>query len=138
MNWLLLVLLSIIFWGVGNFLPKVASRYMGVREILFYIFIGSMIVSAFYIIWYLKFNPKISWNPKPIFMALLGGVLGSMGILFFLGALTQKDASVVAPLAALSPLVTVLLSWLLLKEPMFATRIIGIIFSLLALWLLSR
>jgi transporter family protein len=62
----------------------------------------------------------------------------AFGLLCFLNALTVGAATVVVPLTALYPLVTVILSWALLRENLTPRHLAGIALALLAGWLLSK
>jgi bacterial/archaeal transporter family protein len=69
--------------------------------------------------------------------ALLAGVAGSIGSIFFYLALKKGKTSAVVPLTALYPLITLALSVLFLKEEIFGVRIVGVILALVANLLLS-
>jgi len=71
-------------------------------------------------------------------LALLGGILTCLGNIAYYAALTrgEKVATVVS-LTALYPLVTVLLAMLLLGEKLNPVQMLGVMISLVAIWLFN-
>ncbi len=61
----------------------------------------------------------------------------AVGLLLFLEALSKGPATVVVPLTALYPAVTVVLSRLFLKEALTWRHLVGLALALAAAWLLS-
>ncbi len=73
-----------------------------------------------------------------IFWAFLTGILGGVGNLAFFQALVKGgNASVVAPVTALFPMVTVLLAIIFLKERLGRIQWIGLALAFVAIYLLS-
>jgi len=81
---------------------------------------------------------SIHWQPVGVAAARGAGVCMAFGVLCFFRALAQGAASQVVPLSALYPLVTVTLSWLLLRESFNLRRLAGVGLALTAVWLLSK
>jgi len=75
---------------------------------------------------------------KGVFWAFLTGVLGGLGNLAFFEALVKGgQASVVAPVTALFPMVTVLLAMLFLKERLGRVQWVGLALAFVAIYFLS-
>jgi transporter family protein len=72
-----------------------------------------------------------------ILVALLAGVLGSGGAIMFFLALQHGRASLVVPLSALYPAVTILLSFIFLNERPSPAQGLGIFLALVASLLLG-
>ena len=70
-------------------------------------------------------------------MAVLTGVSGLVGFLFYLTALRTGKASVVITLTALYPFLSTLLAFVILKEPISARKLVGFGFALVAIVLFS-
>jgi len=86
------------------------------------------------------FHTSFDFQPKSMDhnYAVLGGIAASVGALFFYFAISKGDASKVVCITAMYPVVTVLLSFLVLKEPMNLAKTTGIIFALIGIFLLSK
>ena len=81
----------------------------------------------------------IPWQPAGLAAALGAGLCMAFGLLYFLKALSAGGtASLVVPLTALYPMVTVVLSWLVLHEDFTLRRLAGVALALVAVWLLSK
>jgi transporter family protein len=76
-------------------------------------------------------------HPKGVLFAVLTGISGVVGTLFYFAAATRGKISVVVSLTALYPLITILLAAFILKEPVTLKQIIGMGFALVAIVLLS-
>src|SRR3989454_11910596 len=73
-----------------------------------------------------------------IFYAFITGILGGAGNILFFKSLTMGGrAAVVVPMTSLSPLVTVILAFLVLRERISASQIIGLAVAVVAIYLLS-
>src|SRR5215831_17101402 len=62
-----------------------------------------------------------------ILFALLSGLCGAIGLLFFAMAIKRGDAAIIVTLSAIYPAFTVLLSPLLLQEKLSLTHAIGVL-----------
>jgi transporter family protein len=67
----------------------------------------------------------------------VNGVLATLGMLAFYAAMEKGRASVVGPVTALFPIVTVVGSMLILKERLTVVQGAGICFALAAILLLA-
>jgi len=75
---------------------------------------------------------------KGTLFGLLSGISGSLGVLFFLLALSNGGkASIIVPFTALYPVVSIVLGLLLFKETISLTQGIGVILALMSVFLLS-
>ena len=96
--------------------------------------VGSIIISLL-VLGLLRFRLEV--HPKGMAYAFLTGVSGTVGFLFFLYSLGRGKASVVVTMTALYPLVTILLSLLILKERINLRQGVGLGMALVAMVLLS-
>ena len=131
--WLLYALTTTVFWGVwGAFTEK--SAYSGIIIYIIWSFI--MILPAL-----IALN-NIGWKPetdkKSIFYGLIIGFLGAGGqLVLFTGAIANGPAYLIFPIISLSPVLTILLSIIFLKEKASVRGWIGIILALIAIPFLS-
>jgi transporter family protein len=135
MNWLGFSLLALGLWGVWGFLGKVASQHLPSQVVYLLTISGHLVVVGYLLVGGLG---PVSWQPWGIGAALGAGIAMAVGLLLFLEALAQGPATVVVPLTALYPAVTVVLSRIFLQEALTLRHLIGLALVLAAVWLLSK
>lgn len=129
-NWLTPALVTIIFWGLWGFIPKLATNYTDPKSALVWQVVGSIIAGLVIL---LLAHFKVNTHPKGILFGTLAGLAGMFGALAFLVAMSKGKAAVVVTITALYPLVTIFLSFLLLKETLTPKQGVGIILALMAM-----
>ena len=131
----MLTILTTLLWGVWGFESKLlvdkTSPYAG--QVLFTI--GILVLGACVLFSSHRFEGV--QRPKGIFWAVLTGLLGGIGNVFFFFALKDGKASVIVPLSSLSPLVTVLIGVTLMREKVNRYQLMGLVLAILAIFLLS-
>ncbi len=132
-DWLMFSLISIAIWGVWGIFGKIATNYLGWKEVFMISGMGAILV---YLSFYIIARPSIDLSNKGFYFAFLAGLTVAGSITFYL-ALSQAKASLVVPLTALYPVVTIILAFLILKEKIVLTQGLGITFALIAILLLS-
>jgi len=133
-DWLLFAIIALLLWGLWGLFPKIASNYIGPKSVLIYEAIGAAFLTII-VLFSVGFKPEV--HTKGITFGILGGFAGAVGGLFFLYAISRGKASIVVPITALYPLVTILLAFIILKEPITLKQGIGIALALAAMVLLS-
>ncbi len=133
-GWLVFSVLALIIWGLWGFFPKLATNYLDPKSVLIWEVLGGMLVGLGILV-ALNFKPAL--HPQGILFALLTGIAGIAGALFFLYALSQGKAPVVIAITALYPLVTILLVHFIFKEPITIQQGSGIILAILAIMLMT-
>lgn len=134
-SYLIFALISLLLYGLWGFFPKLASNTnIDARSILVFEAIGTLAI-ALVVLLAIGFKP--TFNGKGFAFALLAGIAGAVGSLFFLLALSRGKASVVVTMTALYPLVVIILSTVILKEPINLKQGIGILFALAAVVMFS-
>ena len=93
--------------------------------------IGALIV-GFVVLILVDFRPEV--NNKGICCAITTGIIGLTGALCFLFAVKSGKVSVVAMFTALSPVITITLGWLVLKEPLTLNEGLGILSAVIAIF----
>ena len=134
--WVALALGSLLLWGVWGFLAKIASDYLTARSAAAMqglgVAAGTLVLLAF-----LRFRPDVHVGGGVA--AFLAGAALFLGIITFVWALgSGGKASVVVPMTAVYPVVTILLSVIILREQMAPVHVLGMGFALVAVVLLSR
>jgi drug/metabolite transporter (DMT)-like permease len=117
-------LLAFAVKSLGWFLPGIICRLFILIFIILYAFINKQSLRA-------RFQPSV-WNLiLPIaFLDIIAFFAYSIGV-------SSECASIVAPIAASSPLVTIILARIFLKEKLVSNQIVGIFLALLGLVLIS-
>ena len=133
-SWVIFAILAMIVWGFWGFFPKLATNYISPKSVLVYEVIGAIIVGMA-VLFLVNFKPEV--NAKGITFAILTGIAGTLGALFFIFAVSRGETSVVVTTTALYPLITIILAFLILKEPITMKQGIGMIFAFAAMMLLS-
>lgn len=131
--WLIYSVISVLAWGTWGIVLKFAYSGAGWRQVYFFSAIASFLL-ALTIFLFTRGEVKFD---KPIVYALIAGLLGGLGYIFFIRALETGKASVVIPLTALYPAVTAVLAVIILGEKLTPTQTLGILLAILAVYLLS-
>ncbi len=131
-NWVLPAIATFICWGIWGFIPKITTQYINPMSALIFEAVGEVIM-GFAVLVLVSFQPEI--HPKGIGLAILTGILGLAGALGFLFAVKSGKVSVVAMFTAMCPIVTILLAYFLLKEPITLKEGLGMVFAFAALFL---
>ena len=135
MGWLAFSLMALGLWGAWGFLSKVATQQLPPPAVYLLAVCGHGVVIGYLWLGGGLTIPGPSWAMAA---ALAAGLCMAFGLLCFFKALAGSVATVVVPLTALYPLVTVVLSWAVLREEMTPRHLAGIALALLAGWLLSK
>ncbi len=133
-EWFVFSLITLILWGIWGFFSKIANLYLSPSSVYLYGSAGALAVTLFSVV-FLGFRFDV--HPVGIIYALIAGISGGAGVVFFYFAMKDGKASIVVALTALYPLLTLLLSFFILKEHLTLKQTIGIFLSVLAMLLLS-
>ncbi|MCG8637230.1 MAG: DMT family transporter [Desulfobacterales bacterium] len=130
-NWILPASVTLICWGVWGFIPKITTRYITPVSAMIYETAGAAVVGLVALS-LVKFQPDI--HIKGICLGIATGILGLTGALGFLFAVKSGKVSVVAMFTSLSPLITITLGVLILKEPLTLKEGLGILSAFIAIF----
>jgi transporter family protein len=136
-RWLAFSLLTILVWGAWGAVSKVASD--GVDANTNQVFFSFGLLPLILVVWRpSRVDGRNERRSVGIGWAFLTGILGGIGNIAFFHALRiGGEASIVAPVTALFPLVTVILAMILLHERMGTAQKVGLVLALVAIYLLS-
>jgi uncharacterized membrane protein len=132
----LLALLSAVAWAFWGICGKLsANRGMPPTTLAFLSSCASFVLIV----------GSYAWQRFPaaptsggILFALLSGLCGAIGMLFFSMAIKRGDAAIIVTLSAIYPVFTVLLSPLLLQEKISLTHAVGVLLVTLGVILVAR
>jgi transporter family protein len=129
-----LILITIVCWGIGSLFYKLANDNMHPIMV-------SCISTALYVvlipIGFKIFKVPLTANGNGILYAFLGGLGMCLGSLAYFFALQKGSAGAVTASAACYPALTLILSAIILKEEINITKIIGCVFALASVYLLT-
>jgi len=133
-NWLTTAFIAFALYGLWGFFPKLAVSYISPGSAIVYEVAGTIVVGllAMKIV---GFRPEV--HPKGILFAVLTGVTGMLGTLFFFYSVKNGKVSVVVSLTALYPLITIILAYLFLREPISSRQLVAMFLALVALYLFA-
>lgn len=138
--WLFWSLASIVLWGTWGLVSKVASAAMDayVNQLLYTVGLAPLMIFVAWSVHKENAGERHNRRASGIFWAFLTGILGGVGNLaFFQALIVGGKASVVAPVTALFPMVTVLLALIVLKERLGRVQWAGLTLAFVAIYLLS-
>ncbi len=124
-SWFLYSISALFLWGLWSFFPKLASKYLNPKSILFFEISGAASFSI-----YILLNSGLSFHIKGFIFSFLTGIFGACGALFFLKALSEGPVSLVTIITSLYPVITVILAYIFLGESLSLRQILGIILAI--------
>ena len=133
--WLLFATITMSFWGVWGAFIEIPEKAGFPATLGYVVWALTMIPGA--IITLRIIGWKLDRDSRSIFLGITAGLLGCGGQLILFQALRIGPAYLIFPFISLSPVVTILLSYWLLKERASSRCWIGIIIAVIAIVLLS-
>lgn len=131
-SWLMYAIITLVTWGVwGAF-----SEVPGCPSTMVYVVWALSMVPCMIIALWLG-GWKVAHDKKSVISGALVGLLGSGGQLLLFAALKQGPAYIVFPFISMSPIVTIVMSMIFLKERANKTQWVGIVVALAAIFFLS-
>jgi bacterial/archaeal transporter family protein len=132
--WFVPALIATAVWGFWGLFPKIAAKTLSPLNVIVFQAIGNLGVALAVLAW-LRFQP--TFEPRGVKFAVLSGVAGTLGSIFYIMAASRGRISVVVALTALYPVVTILLAALWLQEPISLKDGIGMGVAIAAILILS-
>ena len=133
--WLIYAIVTTTFWGVWCAVIEIPEKAGFPPTLGYTVWALTMILPALAALKII--NWKLEHDKRSILLGSIIGFTGAGGQLILFEALKTGPAYLVFPFISLSPVVTILLSYLFLKERASKRGWLGIIFALIAIPLLS-
>jgi uncharacterized membrane protein len=134
MTWVAYSLATVVLWAFWGLLGKVALRTVGwVQASLFF---GVATIAIYGAILAVR-SSEASWSLRDLLVPLATGFVGAAGLASFYLALERGNASVVVPLIGLYPVLTAVLSVLLLHERLAPLQVAGVALAATAVVLIG-
>ncbi len=135
-HWLIYALITTLFWGVWGALISLPEKNGFPATLIYIVWSFTMIIPALFAL--KNINWKLETGKREILYGAIIGFLGAGGqLILFTGAIKEGPPYLIFPIISLSPVITILLSVIFLKEKASPRGWIGIILALLAIPFLS-
>jgi uncharacterized membrane protein len=134
--WLFLSIIVFMLWGLQAYVMKFSNTIMKSESIFFYMMITAVLLIPI-ALYMTDFSKQINWGLKGPYLATMIHFLNSIGALTLVYALRYGKAIIVVPMTGLSPLITIVISLIIYSIFPGPVLIIGMVFALTAIYLLS-
>ena len=134
-SWISFVIIHVIFMGVWGAIIEISEKNGFPATLGYVVWALTMIPAAIVALIINKW--KLEYDRRSIFWGCLAGLLGAVGQLVLFFTLKIAPAYLVFPLLSLTPVVTIMMAVLLLKEKTSRMGWIGILVAIVAIFLLS-
>ena len=135
MNWIPAAFISLSSFGLWGLFTKLSVTHIDSKSALIYQTVGVMIIGAFLLY---EMNFKVGTNFKGASYAIITGLAYGIGCLFYFIAASKGKIITVVTLTALYPFITIVLSYLLLKENINLKQCAGIVLAFFSMFLMTR
>ncbi|MGD0781865.1 MAG: EamA family transporter [Candidatus Aminicenantales bacterium] len=135
-QWIIDSLAALLLWGVWGFLGKLASRSLDHRQLVFLSLAGYSLIFLF-VAAHGWGRGVLQASPKGAGLALATGLFSGVAYFFFYLGISRGEASRIVTITALYPVISVLLAFLILREAVTITKILGLAMAIGGLILLS-
>ena len=132
---IILALVAMISFGITGIIYKVATARMDSLSLTLFLYVFATVFTA--VFWYFSPATNKVITKEGITWVALGAVFAVIGMICYISALKIDQASIIVPIRNLALVVTVILAIILLGEGISATKVVGVIFAVIALILLS-
>jgi len=133
--WLAYALVTVTLWGAWGALSSISAERGFPDTLVYCVWALTMIPPALFVLW--RNGWKLDRTPRAVAYGLLIGLLGAGGQMVLFHALTVGPAYFIFPIISLSPVVTIALSFALLRERTGRLGAAGIVLALVALPMLD-
>jgi drug/metabolite transporter (DMT)-like permease len=129
--WLAYAIITTLFWGIWGAFTGLPSSYGFPETLIYCVWAITMIPPALFAL------NTVGWaldkSKRAVVYGLLIGFLGAGGQMILFHAVTLGPPYLIFPIISLSPMVTIVLSFLILKERTGILGTLGIVLALIAL-----
>ncbi|KLJ01938.1 DMT family transporter [Luteimonas sp. FCS-9] len=133
--WLGFALATVALWGVWGALSGLTANPAFPETLVYCVWAATMVPPALFVLW--RNGWSIDRSPRAIAYGLAIGLLGAGGQMLLFKALASGPAYFIFPIISLSPVITIALSFTLLRERTTRIGAVGVALALVALPLLD-
>jgi uncharacterized membrane protein len=129
--WLTYALVTTGFWGVWGAFAEFPTRHGFPETLVYVVWALTMIPPAIYAM--RRVGWKVSRDSRSVFLGSLIGLTGAGGQMLLFHAVHTGPTYLIFPIIALSPVITIALSLIFLKERVSKVGALGVVLALIAL-----
>ena len=129
--WLTYALVTMVFWGIWGAFTGMSAQNGFPETLVYCVWALTMIPPALVALKLIDW--KLEFDSRSILLGSIIGLLGAGGQMILFYALTVGPSYLIFPVISLSPIVTIGLSFMLLKERTGLLGALGILLALIAL-----
>jgi drug/metabolite transporter (DMT)-like permease len=129
--WLAFALVTMVFWGIWGAFTGISAQKGFPETLVYCVWALTMIPPALVALKLIDW--RLEFDPRSILLGTIIGLLGAGGQMILFYALTVGPSYLIFPVISLSPVVTIGLSYVLLKERTGPLGAVGILLALIAL-----
>ncbi|TWT19179.1 DMT family transporter [Luteimonas marina] len=133
--WVAYALVTVALWGAWGALAGLSAEHGFPDTLVYCVWALTMIPPALFILW--RAGWRLDRSPRAVGYGMAIGLLGAGGQMVLFKALTIGPAYFIFPIISLSPVVTIALSFALLRERTGRLGALGIVLALIALPMLD-
>jgi drug/metabolite transporter (DMT)-like permease len=130
-SWLGYALATTVLWGVWGALTDLPTKRGFPETLIYCVWSLTMVLPALYAL--ARTGWRLDRDLRSVSLGMIVGLLGAGGQIVLFYAVTMGPPYLIFPIISLSPIVTIALSFLLLRERTNALGATGIVLALLAL-----
>ncbi len=129
--WLVYALLTTVLWGIWGAFTGISAQRGFPDTLVYCVWALTMIVPALIVLGRAQW--KLEYDPKSLMYGLIVGLLGAGGQMLLFYTVNIGPTYLIFPIISLSPIVTIGLSYFLLRERTNWVGVLGIALALIAL-----
>ncbi len=129
--WLIYALITTVFWGIWGAFAEFPTRHGFPETLVYVVWALTMIPPALYAM--RRVGWKVSADARSIFLGSMIGLTGAGGQMLLFHAVHTGPTYLIFPIIALSPVITIALSLIFLKERVSRVGSLGVVLALIAL-----
>ena len=133
-TWMIWSGLTLLCWGIYGFLPKLVVQSIKPQSAILYEILGGALLGVGVLF---ALNFKVETDLTGAGFAMATGFAAMLGALFYLKAATEADLTVITPITALYPMVTIVLAAVFLHESIGWRQVAGLMLAIGAIWLMT-
>jgi drug/metabolite transporter (DMT)-like permease len=130
-NWLLFALLTTLLWGVWGAFTGLPSEHGFPDTMIYVVWAFTMIPPALFVMG--RVGWRVKHDKRSIYLGLMIGLLGAGGQMLLFRAVKLGPPYLIFPIISLSPALTIVMSYVLLKERTGKLGVAGIVLALCSL-----
>jgi uncharacterized membrane protein len=129
--WLIYALVTMVFWGVWGAFAEFPARNGFPDTLIYVVWALTLIPPAAYAMQRVRW--RVLRDAKSVFLGSLIGLTGAGGQMLLFHAVHTGPTYLIFPIIALSPVITIALSLIFLKERVSKAGAVGVVLALIAL-----